>query len=143
MRVGSIFLRNRAGIKAGVGAPEVVRRPAAALSRRIRKTVGHAGRSCAERFGLLPGRERIDNRVELTVEDLVKLMERQVDPMVGDSRLRKIVGPDTLRTVATADHRTPRVRNLGILLGPRHLEQPGAQNLERPRLVLMLRLLVA
>src|SRR5438876_6195682 len=99
--------------------------------------------SGAQRLGLLFGRERVDQRIERAVEHLVELMEREIDAMVGDARLRKVVGADALGAVARADHRTPRLGDLRLLLRTRIVQQPRAQNLERARLVLVLRFLVA
>ena len=45
--------------------------------------------------------ERLDDLVQrFAGNDLLQLVERQVDPVVGDAPLRKIVGPDSFGPVA-------------------------------------------
>jgi hypothetical protein len=50
--------------------------------------------------------------VEVAVHDRVDLVEGQVDPMVRDTALREIVGPDPLGAVARPDQRLPFPRFL-------------------------------
>ena len=67
------------------------------------------------------GGQRLDDLVErLAVEHLVELVERQVDAVVGDPPLRKIVGADALGAVAGADLPAPRGRafRIGLLRVP-------------------------
>src|ERR1700730_4143637 len=97
----------------------------------------------AQRLGLLARGECVDKRIDCAVEHLVELMQRQVDAMVGDAGLGKVVGADALGAIAGTDHRAARRRDLGFLLGLGLLEQARAQNLEGPRLVLVLRFFVA
>ena len=50
------------------------------------------------------GRQRVDQFAQrLAGNHLWKLIEREVDAMVGDAALRKIIGADALGAVAGAD----------------------------------------
>src|SRR5437667_5791698 len=95
-----------------------------------------------QRLGLLAHDERVHDRVDVAVEHAVEGVEGQVDTVVGHPALREVVGADLLRAVARADHRLAVGGDLALLLAARALEEPGAQDLERLRLVLVLRLLV-
>src|SRR5271156_319477 len=86
----------------------------------------------AERLLAIVSSERVDNRIDCAVEKGVELMNRHVDAMVGHPRLRKVVGADSLRAVARAHHRSPRLRDLRLLLRLRLLEQPAAGALDSP-----------
>ncbi len=44
------------------------------------------------------------------ISDLVELVKRQADPVIGDAALRIVVGTDALGPVATADLPAPRTR---------------------------------
>src|SRR5262249_3776253 len=92
---------------------------------------------------LIFGEDRIDDLVErLAAHHLVDLVKGQVDPMIGDPALRKIVGADALRSVAAAAlPLSPGGTGAGAGL-PLHLVKTRAQNLERSRLVLVLGFLV-
>src|SRR5713101_3195163 len=99
-------------------------------------------RSGAQRLRLLLRRQGVDKRIDFAVQHVVELMQRQVDAMVGDAGLREVVSANSFRAVARADHRTARLCDLRVLLRVGSLEQPRPQDLERARLVLVLRLLV-
>src|SRR5260221_7115257 len=98
---------------------------------------------CAERLLAIVRCQRVDHRIDRAVEKIVELMNRHVDAMVGHARLRKIVGADALRAVARPDHRFARLRDFRLLLRLRLLQQPRPQDLQRLRLVLVLRFFVA
>src|SRR5581483_5621470 len=51
----------------------------------------------------LVGHEGIGQLVEVAHEDAVELVQRELDPVVGDPVLLVIVGPDLLRTAPAAD----------------------------------------
>ena len=58
----------------------------------------------ARRRRLILGDQRVDDLVQrLARHHLVDLVERQVDAVVGDAALRKIIGADALGAVAGAD----------------------------------------
>ena len=96
-------------LDAGVGerarsAARPARRAApVAHARAIGSSTGMAlhGRELAR---LMIGDERVDQLVERrALEHRVELVQRQVDAMIGDAPLRKVVGADALRAVARAD----------------------------------------
>ena len=53
----------------------------------------------AELFGTVGGHERVDHLVEIAVENILELIERQTDAMIGESALRIIIGADALAAV--------------------------------------------
>src|SRR3954463_2298675 len=68
-------------------------------------------RSLVRRFefgqavGLVLGHQGIDDLAQLVARnDARQIVERQVDAMVGDPALRKIISADALAAVARADH---------------------------------------
>ena len=54
-------------------------------------------------LGLVFGRERGRQFVKFALHDRVDLVQREVDAVVGDAALWKIVGTDAVRAVAAAD----------------------------------------
>src|SRR5277367_4052440 len=89
-----------------------------------------ASRDClrGEQLRLALGGKRIDNVVEtFAVHDPVERIERQIDAMVGQPPLRKIIGADSLRPVAGADLGTPLLRPLGVQLLVSRVEDARAQ----------------
>ena len=93
-------------------------------------------------FGLVGRDQRIDEAVEVAVEDRRQVVQVHADAVVGDAVLREVVGPDLLRPIARADHRAPRGGLRLVRLALLHLEQAGAQHGHRLGLVLVLALLV-
>ena len=71
-----------------------------------------------------------------------KLVERQIDAVVGDAPLREIIGADALGAVARADLAAPFGRALGIELGALLVVELGAQHRHRLGAVLVLRALL-
>src|SRR5258708_1456872 len=67
-----------------------------------------------ELVGLVLGRKRGRELGEVAVHDLLDLVEREVDPMVGDAALRKIIGADAIGAVARADE---VLASRGLLVG--------------------------
>src|SRR3954452_16859153 len=86
------------------------------------------------------GRERIDQLAQrLAGDHLRQLVERQVDAVIGDAPLRKIIGADALGAVAGADllasiRRTGRIDALAL-----GVIDPRAQDVHRRGPVLVLR----
>src|SRR3954447_6049966 len=94
-------------------------RSASATFKRSPKEKPSSGFFCELRqlLGQVLGCKRIEQLVELAVHDALDLVERQVDAVVGDAALRKVVGADPLRTVAGADQRLAGGGGLRLLLG--------------------------
>src|SRR5690606_4643953 len=79
---------------------------------------------------------------EVAVEQGVELVDREVDPVIGDTVLAEVVRADLLGTIARPDLAAALLRD-GLLLPPQfHLVELRPQHLHRLRLVLDLRLLV-
>ena len=51
-------------------------------------------------FGLVFLIQRTNQLIEVAVHDIVELVEREIDAMVGDSALRKIIGANTFGAIA-------------------------------------------
>src|SRR5688500_15931106 len=49
------------------------------------------------------GGQRVDQLVDRAIEHALQLVRREVDAMVGDAALRKVVGANLLRAFAGAD----------------------------------------
>ncbi len=49
---------------------------------------------------LIGGDAGVDDFLDIAVHDLIQLVNRQIDPVVGHTALREIVGPDFFRAVA-------------------------------------------
>src|SRR5688572_2006292 len=88
-------------------------------------------------LGLVLGSERRDQLVNLTIHDLVDLVEGEVDAMVGHPPLREIVGADALGAVAAADQGLARGRRLRLLVANLLVLDARGENAERPRPVLV------
>ena len=86
--------------------------------------------------------KRVDDLVEVAADYLVDLVERKPDAVIGDSRLRKIVGADALVSVACADLRPAFCRYRRRLRLALFIEQTAFQNLHRLVAVLELASLV-
>src|SRR5262249_22820784 len=95
-----------------------------------------------ELFRLVVGDQLIDQLAEVAVEDLREAMSREVDAVIGDPVLRKIVGPDFFRSIAAADLAAPVLGDRLLLLAHFHLVEPRAEHFHGLRAVLDLRLLV-
>src|SRR5438105_4647181 len=61
---------------------------------------------------LLVGQQRIDDRIELAVENRFQIASRQADPMISEPVLGKVVRANFFAAVARADLRTPRASGL-------------------------------
>src|SRR4029453_11718450 len=90
----------------------------------------------------LLGGERFGELVQIALDDAVEPLDRQVHPVVRDAVVGVVVGADLLRAVPAADLRAPRGRELFLLALALELEEASAEDAQRLRLVLELRLLV-
>ena len=82
--------------------------------------------------------ERPDEFIEVPVEHVLKLVQGQVDSVIGDAILREIVGPDLRGPVPGPDHRSSLPRPRGFQFGQSPVQQPGPQHFQGPELVLQL-----
>src|SRR5271169_2440802 len=68
----------------------------------------HAGRArlviALHLLRLIMSSQCVDNRLQLPVHHLLKLVNGEADAMIGKPVLRKVVCPDLLRAVARSDH---------------------------------------
>src|SRR3954467_2802962 len=99
-------------------------------------------RCCFERLPSLLGGEGVGELVQVPLDDAVEPLDRQADPVVRHAVVGIVVGPDLLGALAPADLGAACSRELFLLPLALELEQAGAQNAKRLRLVLELRLLV-
>src|SRR5712692_10234284 len=86
--------------------------------------------------------QRLYQGLDVAVENVVEVVDRQVDPMIRDAALGEIVRPDLGRAIAGAHHRPPLPRASRLLVGDDAVEQPGPQHLQGLELVLQLRFLI-
>ena len=92
--------------------PACAKRLRAARAAPRRSTCPARDRECSSRClvlrrqqgRLMLGHQRLDDFVErFAFDDLRQLVERQIDAVIGDAALRKIIGADALGAVARAD----------------------------------------
>ena len=93
-------------------------------------------------LGLLTGGEGVDDVVQIAVHDLVEIVYRQADPVVGAAVLREVIGAYLLAAIPCS-HLTGAVSVDGVLLLLLLLgQQAAAQDLQSLVLVLELAALV-
>ena len=92
--------------------------------------------------GQVRGGQRVDHRVEVSVDDLVEVVGLVADPVIGDPVLREVVGAHALRPVHGADLAAPLRAGLRVGVGLGLRQQPRAQHAQGLLLVLQLALLV-
>src|SRR5439155_14520227 len=118
------------------------RRRAASRSRRRRACApwprARRAPSLAEHAAAVLRIESFRELVERTLEHPVELVDRELDPVIGDATLGEVVGPDLLRALARADLRAARRGELGLLLRALELVEAGAENAQSLLLVLKL-----
>src|SRR6202044_1567828 len=93
-------------------------------------------------FGLVFLVQRTNQLVEIAVHDIVQLVEREIDAMVGHAALRKVIGANALGTIARTHLQLARLSLLTLLLFALGGEQPGPQQGHGSRTVFVLRALV-
>src|SRR5918994_3326210 len=84
----------------------------------------------------------IDDRVQSPVQHVIEVVHRQVDPMIGDAALGKVIGPDLGRPVTGANHRPPLACAGSFLLRQHPVEQASAKHFHGFDLVLELGFLI-
>ena len=81
-------------------------------------------------LGLLTGGEGVDDVVQIAVHDLVEIVYRQADPVVGAAILREVIGAYLLAAIPCS-HLTGAVSVDGVLLLLLLLgQQAAAQDLQ-------------
>src|SRR5215210_1670938 len=96
----------------------------------------------AEPSRLVGLQQRIDDAIEVALQQARKVVDGQPDTVVGDAVVGEVVGPNLLAALARADLRAAllaALRGLALLL---RLEQPGTQHAHGLGPVLVLALLV-
>src|SRR5436305_2653048 len=100
-------------------------------------------RRLAQPVALIPGDEAVDHRIEgAGFHELWELVVLEVDPVIGDARLRIVIGTNFFAAVARAYGRTTNFGQGLLLLRHLAVEQAGHQDLFRLGLVLELRALI-
>src|ERR1700678_3427484 len=92
--------------------------------------------------GQVRGGQRVDDPVELTVDDLIQVVGLVTDAVIGDAVLREIVGADPLGPVHGPDLTAPLRARLRVRVRLGLSQQPRPQHPHRLFLVLQLALLV-
>src|SRR5690606_17694709 len=96
----------------------------------------------AELIGAVLADERLDHVVELALENLIELVQRQVDAVVGDASLREVVRANALRAVAGADEAPAARGGFALAFLDLGIAQLRREQRQRARFVLVLRALV-
>jgi hypothetical protein len=112
-----------------------------ALRRAVTRASGRA-RPPGQLGGGVGVHERLDDRVQVTVQHLHEVVGLVAAAVVGHPVVREVVGPDLLAAVDGADLRPAHGAVLGGLLLERQRQQPGAQDAHAGLPVLQLALLV-
>ena len=82
--------------------------------------------------------QRVYDCIERAGQYVIKLVKRQVDAVIRDTALWKIVGADALRTIAGTDLQFSRLGLFLDLFGLLAFEDPCLQKGKGPGLVLVL-----
>src|SRR5687768_9621874 len=75
--------------------------------------------------------QRLDDLIEIAVENFLEVVRGETNAVIGDAALRKIVRADLGRAIAGADLRFALARTLCFLRGYLRVEKTAAQDLER------------
>src|SRR5436305_3443600 len=82
-----------------------------------------------QQLGLMLRHQCVDDLAQrLALDDLGQLVQGQVDAVIADSRLRKIVGTNSLGAVSGTDLAAALGSALGFALLPLEIVEPGAQD---------------
>src|SRR5690606_33056625 len=85
-------------------------------SRRATDPCGRCDRSTGpaarQRPSLFLGRQRLGELAQVSGKDAGEVASRVVDAVIGDPRLREVVGPDALRALTGADLHQARLAGL-------------------------------
>ena len=92
--------------------------------------------------GLIGQCERIDDLIQIAVEHLIKLIERQADAVIRHPSLREVIGTNALVAHPRADLTAPLGRAFGALPGALGGIQARGEDLHRAILILILAALI-
>src|SRR5581483_4652533 len=82
-----------------------------------------------QQLGLMLGHQSIDDLAQgLALDNLRQLVKREIDAVIADPALRKIVGADAFRAVARADLTAALGRAGSVLLLALVVIEPAAQH---------------
>src|SRR6185295_5478251 len=91
-----------------------------------------------ELLGLIFLRQGPDELIEAAIDDVRQTVDRQLDAMIGDAPLRKIVGTDPFAAIAGTDLELACLSLLTLLLFLLCSEQPRLEQGKRPGSILVL-----
>ena len=80
--------------------------------------------------------------VELSTDDLIQFIEREIDTVIGHPSLRVVIGADTLGTISTTNQQSARLCLLTLLLLQLGAHNPCLQYAHRTGTVLVLGTLI-
>ena len=86
--------------------------------------------------------QRIDELIQIAVEDSVEIICGEIDPMISNTALRKIVCPYSFRTLAGPDLTSARFILFLFGLVLLHFQDLGTQDLHGLGPILVLRFLI-
>ena len=93
-------------------------------------------------FGLIGAAQGFDHFVHVAGNDLVELVQGQIDAVIGEPALRKVVGADAFTAVARTDQRAAMVGRHLIGFAVAFVLDAREQHLHRLVAVAMLRAIV-
>src|SRR5215469_8711291 len=102
----------------------------------------HQGSFSLQPFRLEMGYQRVDDGLHRAIQYLRQLVNREPNPVVGDTVLGEVIGADFFAAVAATDHLLPFLRQRLLLLLHLDLIETRAQNAHGFFAVLDLRLFV-
>src|SRR6266568_1751200 len=97
---------------------------------------GRTRRSCSDthlllqRLRLEVRGDRLDDRIEIALQDLRQAVDGEVDAVIGETVLREIVGADLFGALSGADLAAPALRDGVALLLDLEIQQARAQDLQ-------------
>ena len=104
--------RDKPGVQSGLSTP--------AFRRRTRSSPSdHRGSfEFRQLRGLVFGNQRIDQIIEIALDDTVQFMKRQIDPVIGNPALWEVISPNAFGTIAGTYLRLSGFRPFRVLDRP-------------------------
>ena len=81
-------------------------------------------------LGVLGHAELLDEVFDLTIHDVVKIIDRIANPVIGHASLRIIVGPDLIRTVTATHHGAALAGDFIVMFFELDFVESGAEHFE-------------